>query len=438
MIKPRARFWTFLLGVASALTLTVVLTMAFMRPPVKDLTQLAGLIGLTGAASAALGYISHRLGWWRRMRSLGAALTLGYILAAGLTLLNVWLTARLMFISEHDLTLAGLLLVFAAGISIAFGHFLSGSIATSVGDLVEGARRLSQGDFSARVHVGGANEIARLGGAFNDMAARLEQARAEARKLEDARRDFVAWASHDLRTPLSSLRAMIDALADGVVTDGDGVLRYLRQSQAEIARLSSLIDDLFELAQVDAGQAASAIDHLSLADLISDALGAASARAQAKGVALKGSVQAGVDPSWAAPESIGRVLRNLLDNALRHTGAGGEIEVSASAEGDQLLVTVRDTGEGIPAPDLTHIFDRFFRGERSRRRDSDEGGAGLGLAIAKGLVESHAGRIWAESDLGKGATIHFSLPRFPHAGAIEGSASSPSQGLAADSIGVLR
>src|SRR3990172_8236130 len=168
MIKPRARFWTFLLGVASALTLTV-------------------------AASAALGYISHRLGWWRRMRSLGAALTLGYVFAAGLTLLNVWLTARLMFISEHDLTLAGLLLLFASGIGISFGYFFSSSITQTLGDIVRATHQVGEGDFSTRVQVTSRDETAQLARAFNAMTERLAKAEADSRALDAARRDLVAW-----------------------------------------------------------------------------------------------------------------------------------------------------------------------------------------------------------------------------------------------------
>ena len=407
---------TYLLSIAAALTLTVALVIAVMRPPLNDVMQLALLFSITGAASALIGFVSHRLGWWRRLRRLHQTLTLGYAVAAGLTLLNVWLTARLMFINEHDLTLAGLLLLFAGGISVSFGYFLSASITQTLNEIVQGVEHVSRGDFAVRVPVERQDEVAELARAFNTMTARLAQADADARALDAARRDLVAWASHDLRTPLASLRAMLDALADGVVSDPETVARYLRQSQAEIARMSALIDDLFELAQLDARHLVLRCEASSLADLISDTLEGFSARAQAKGVALTGAVDPAVDPVWMAPDKIGRVLRNLLDNAIRHTPPGGEVQVRANPQAEVVLITVKDTGEGVAPQDLPRIFDRFYRGDAARSRDRssnglDSSGAGLGLAIAKGLVEAHQGRIWAESAPGRGTVLKISLPK---------------------------
>ena len=422
---PRApRPLTYLLGILAALTLTVALVVAVMRPPLNDVMSLTLLFAITASGSALIGYVSHQLGWWRHFRHLGQTLTLGYIIAAGLTLLNVWITARMMFINEHDLTLAGLLLLFAGGISISFGYFLSMSITHKLAELVQGSQRVSQGDFSARVAPVGRDEVAQLAEAFNAMAARLEQADADARALEAARRDLVAWASHDLRTPLASLRAMLDALADGVVSDPETVARYVQQSQIETARMSALIDDLFELAQIDAGRGSVALrcEASSLTDLISDTLEAFSVRAKARRVSLTGTVAAGLDPVWMAPEKISRVLGNLVENAIRHTPPGGAIELEAALEpgpgGGSVRVSVRDSGEGIPSRDLPRVFERFYRGDaaRTRAQGGDEpqrasAGAGLGLAIARAVVEAHGGQIWAESEPGRGARLQFRLPR---------------------------
>ena len=409
------RWVNYLLGILAALALTVALVIAFMHPPPEDVVSLAVLFALTGSASALIGFVSHRLGWWRHLRSLNQTLTLGYLIAAVLTLLNVWITARLMFINAHDLTLAGLLLLFASGISVSFGYFVSASITQALRDVVRAAGRVSEGDFTTRVRVEGEDEVAQLAQAFNAMAARLEIADREARTLDAARRDLVAWASHDLRTPLASLRAMLDALSDGVVADPDTVARYLRQSQAEIARMNALINDLFELAQMDAGSLALHGDASSLADLISDTLEGFTVRAQAKGLALHGSVDPHVDPVWMAPDKISRVLQNLIENAIRHTAAGGEIHLRAEVCDGMILVSLKDTGEGITPEDLPRIFDRFYRGDaartRNRSRESSEGGAGLGLAIAKGLVEAHGGRLWAESAPGRGTIMQFTLPK---------------------------
>jgi signal transduction histidine kinase len=407
------RLLTFVASILGALALTVALVVVLMRPPLSDLMYLALLFVITGSASGIVGYISHRLGWWRRFSSLSQTLTLGYVVATALTLFNVWLTARLMFINSHDLTLAGLLLLFAGGISVSFGYFLSATVAAALGEVARAAGRLSEGDFSVRAAVSGSDEVAALARNFNAMAARLQQAAADERALDAARRDLVAWASHDLRTPLASLRAMLDALADGVVSEPETVQRYLHQSQSEIGRMSGLIDDLFELAQLDAGNLVLRSEPSSLSDLISDTLEGFSARAEARQIQLTGAVAAGVDPVWMAPDKISRVLRNLVENALRYTPAGGRVELQARpGDGKTVLVTIRDTGAGIPPADLSRVFDRFYRGDAARSRAGDTG-AGLGLAIAKGVVEAHGGRIWAESEPGQGTAISFQIPRQP-------------------------
>lgn len=416
----------YLLGIVAALALTVVLAVIFMRPPLEDLRNLALLFVITGSASAAIGFISHRLGWWRRLPSLTQTLTLGYVLAAALTLINVWITAGLMFINAHDLALAGVLLLFASGISVSFGYFLSGSITQALGDIVRGTTKVGEGDFSTRVDAAGQDEVAQLARAFNAMTERLEQADSDMRALDAARRDLVAWASHDLRTPLASLRAMLEALADGVVSDPETVARYLRQCQSEIRRMSTMTDDLFELAQLDSGHLALNCELASLADVISDTLEAFTARARAKGIHVNGSLDPDVDPVWMAPEKVSRVLQNLVENAIRHTPAGGEIQMRAAVRDGSVIITVRDSGEGIAPEDLPHIFERFYRGEKSRARSYDSAddkesftssGAGLGLAIARGLVEAHGGRIWAESAPGQGTEVKVLLPKTAPVGA---------------------
>ena len=401
----------FLIGILAALALTLALTALIMRPPWNELTSLGAILALTALGSGALGFLVHRLGWWRRPPSLKLSLSLGYLLAALLTILNVWVGAQLMFISEHDLALAGMLLLFASGISVSFGYLISSGLVQALGDIVQASEQLSKGDLTARVPAGGKDEVARLAASFNQMAARLEAAAQEARRMEAARRDFVAGASHDLRTPLASLRAMIEALAEGVVVDPETVQRYLRQSQAEILRLSRLTDDLFQLAQLDAGHFAMQYEPASLSDLVSDSLGSLLPRAAAKGLTISGWVDPQVGLVWMAPLQVGRVLHNLLDNALRHTPEGGTIAVRAAPADGAVVISVQDSGEGISAEDLPRVFERFYRGEQSRSRSA--GGSGLGLAIAKGLVEAHGGEIWADSGPGSGACFRFSLPLAP-------------------------
>jgi signal transduction histidine kinase len=204
---------------------------------------------------------------------------------------------------------------------------------------------------------------------------------------------------------------MIEALAEGVVVDPETVQRYLRQSQAEILRMSRLTDDLIQLAQLDAGHFAMHYEPASLSDLVSDSLGSLTPRAAAKGLTVSGWVDPQVGLVWMAPLQVGRILHNLLDNALRHTPEGGTIAVRAAPEDGAVVISVQDSGEGISAEDLPQVFERFYRGEQSRSRSA--GGSGLGLAIAKGLVEAHGGEIWVDSRPGSGACFRFSLPLAP-------------------------
>ncbi|HLE04950.1 MAG TPA: HAMP domain-containing sensor histidine kinase, partial [Anaerolineales bacterium] len=221
--------------------------------------------------------------------------------------------------------------------------------------------------------------------------------------------DFIAAASHDLRTPLTSLRAMLDAIADGVVEQPD---EYIQRSLRVIAQLTSLTDDLVELARLDSGGAPLQRSLGSIGQIVTAAVEGAALRAKVKGVRLTGSVSPNEAPLPIAEEAITRVMQNLLDNAIRHTGEGGEVQVEVRERNGMVEVSVQDTGEGILPEHLPHVFERFYRGEKSRSREGMEtGGVGLGLAIAKELVEAHGGRIWAESSPSRGTRISFALPK---------------------------
>ncbi|MGE5377350.1 MAG: sensor histidine kinase, partial [Bacteroidota bacterium] len=227
-------------------------------------------------------------------------------------------------------------------------------------------------------------------------------------ELEHLRRDLVAWASHDLQTPLTSVRAILEALSDGVVDEPETVRRYLNTAQRDVLSLSALIDDLFQMSQLDAGGFPLNRAQSSLGDLVSDTLESFSELAYRESIKLEGQIEPGVDPVFMDTQAIGRVLNNLIGNALRHTPPGGAIEVRALRTRENVEVSVRDTGEGIRAEDLPHVFERFYRGEKSRNRGT--GGAGLGLAIARGIVRAHGGDIGVVSEPGKGTKFLFTLP----------------------------
>jgi signal transduction histidine kinase len=231
--------------------------------------------------------------------------------------------------------------------------------------------------------------------------------------MDRARRDLVAAVSHDLRTPLASTRALIEALADGVAADPQTERRYLSSASRELAHLSRLVDDLFELARIDARMLQLSLEEASLHDLISDTISSFQPQADQRGVRLVGEVVGDVDPVLANPSRLQRVLHNLVSNALRHTPADGTVALRATPEGEEVRVEVSDTGEGITAEDLPRVFERSFRGEQSRTRPKKDGspGAGLGLAIARGLIEAHGGTMDVDSDLGRGSRFCFTLKR---------------------------
>ena len=396
-------------GVALIIGVSLVIFYSLMQPTVKDIGLLAIYLSITAALSIAAGYGAYLSGLITRMPRLSWTLLIGYILSSVLTLLNVGLTAWLMFLNEHDLLLATVLLLFASGIALLLGHFLSVSMTERITQLNQAAKKVSEGHLDARVPITGRDEIADLAQTFNDMATQLENAAQQQRELDRLRRDLVAWIGHDLRTPLASVRVIIEALADDVVEDPATIKRYLQTAQQQVDSLSVLLDDLFEMAQIDAGGLKLDRRPNSISDLISDTIEAFSVIAKRQGVTLKGSALPEADPVVIDAQKIGRVLNNLLTNALRHTPAGGVIEITTLSKPECVQVEVRDTGEGIDAEDLPHIFERFYRGEKSRSRAT--GGAGLGLAIAAGIVRSHGGEIGAESHVGEGTRVWLTLPR---------------------------
>ncbi|RBQ21255.1 two-component sensor histidine kinase [Spongiactinospora rosea] len=251
-------------------------------------------------------------------------------------------------------------------------------------------------------------ELATIAGALDEAYARLRAARERERALEFARRELVAWVSHDLRTPLAGMRAMAEALEDGVAADQETVARYHRQIGLEVDRLTAMVDDLFELSRIHAGALRLAPARLDLRDLVADALAAAEPPARSQGVRLA------ADPGppiavRADPNALGRALRNLVANGIRHTPPGGEVRIRAAAHGERARLSVTDACGGIPPGDLPRVFDIAFRGETARTPTPDGGGAGLGLAIARGLVEAHDGVITVAND-GPGCRFDIEIP----------------------------
>jgi signal transduction histidine kinase len=403
----RAPWLILVTGLVLALVVTAFLFMALMQPPLAEMGALISTLALTSLLSLGLGYFLYRRGW-ARSTSLLWTLSMTYVWAAILTLFNVGILQQQMFVSHHDLVLGGVLLLFAAIIAVTFGVFVSSSITAALRQISGTADCVAEGDLSARVPVNGRDEVAQVGVAFNQMAEQLEQVQTQREELDRLRRDLIAWASHDLRTPLTSIRVRAEALNDGVVEDPASRQRFYSGILADVLALDSLIDDLMELAQLDAAGLQLEMSDLSLGDLFSDCLDRFQPIADQKNIDLSATISPDVDPIRANATKITRVLDNLLSNAFRYAPQEGFVRVAAKRTLEGVQVTVEDNGPGFDEKDIPRLFEQFYRGEQARSRAT--GGAGLGLAIANGVVEAHNGRIWAENIPTGGARITFILP----------------------------
>lgn len=398
----------YIVGIFLIVALSLGVFYLLMSPPLNDLRLMATFLGITALVSALVGYGAYKLGWLNLSPTLRWSLLGGYALSSLLTFFNVWFSAQMMFASQHDLLLAIVLLIFASGMAMVLGYFLSSTITNRIYLLKDAAEKLAAGDLQTRVPINGHDEVAVLANTFNHMAEQLELADAKQRELERLRADLITWVGHDLQTPLASMRAILEALEDGMVDDPQTVKRYLNMAQRDVHSLSILIDDLFQMAQLDTGGIPLDRAESSLSDLISDTLESFSELALRQGINLEGSVDSNVDPVMMDTQRIGRVLNNLIGNALRHTSAEGSVNVHARRTAWGVEVCVSDTGEGIRAEDLPHVFESFYRGEKSRSRST--GGAGLGLAISRGIVQAHGGQIKVDSEAGCGSQFTFTLP----------------------------
>jgi signal transduction histidine kinase len=286
----------------------------------------------------------------------------------------------------------------AIAIALLLTFVLSRRMTSPIGALAKAARRLGRGDLSQRVQLQGEGEVAALAQAFNSMAVDLEHA-------EQLRRNMIADVAHELRTPLSNIQGYLEAIRDGVVEPNAATIHSLNE---EAALLSRLVNELQELSLAEAGELKLVYQTEDITNLVKQAVTPWQPQLTAKEISLTLDLPDNlslVNIDW---QRVNQVLHNLLENAVAHTPKGGTITVAAAKQGDWVEVSVSDTGEGIPVEDLPHIFERFYRVDKSRARAT--GGSGLGLTIAKRLVEAHGGTITVESKLGKGSRFSFTLP----------------------------
>jgi signal transduction histidine kinase len=288
-------------------------------------------------------------------------------------------------------------------VGIIMISLVSRRILVPVQALSSAAQRLGRGDLSQRVSIHGPEEIKRLALTFNTMAENLQ-------KAERQRRNLVADVAHELRTPVSNIQIYLETIEDGFLGTDEAIDKIRRQA----SHLTTLIEDLRLLSMAEAGNLRLNLEPCSLEELLSQSVENARPGALAKGVELEMRIRSGLPLVPVDRTRISQVVGNLLENSILHTPIGGTITVLAQADADEIKVTVADTGEGIPESALPFVFDRFYRADPSRTRDT--GGTGLGLSIVKQLVEAHGGNVHVESVLGQGSSFTFQLPLAPSKG----------------------
>ena len=336
---------------------------------------------------------------------IGAAMVAVAAVAALAALANLFVLTRLMFVSGHDASLVAILLAHSTAAGVGAALVLARTASVAVGRLAATARALGEGDLDARAGpTGGGPELDELARALDEMAERLRSAMDRVRDIESRRRDLITAVSHDLRTPLSSLRAMVEAIDDGVVDDPPTLRRYAAEMRSSVLALVTMTDDLFELAQLDAGAIEAETGRARLEEVIRSAVAACEPQAWTKGLTVEWRLDEAADAP-CSPRLV-RVLQNLLQNAIRHTPADGTVRVEARRLPGELEVAVEDTGDGMTPEALDRVFEPFYRADPARHG----AGAGLGLALAKRIVEGLGGRIEARSDPSEGSRFAVTIP----------------------------
>jgi signal transduction histidine kinase len=346
------------------------------------------------ARRSALGGLSRQL-------RVGIAIVVGQlVLAAGLFV-------AFMTVSSKDALFTAVLAVYAGVVGIWGMRAMAQHVIDDIGELRGGLEAIGAGERDVRIAVQGGDELTDVARDVERVAGELDEQERTKERLETARRDLIASISHDLRTPLTSLRLLTEALDDDLVEEGSR-REYLSRIGGHVRTLGALIDDLFELSRLESGDIHWTMEHVPLEDLLLETVDAMRPQAEAGSVSMSAELAEGLHPAHANPEQIQRVLFNLIQNAIRHTPADGSVTVRALSVPDAVEIEVSDTGDGIALQDRDRVFDAFVQG--TARPARDELGAGLGLAISRAIVEAHGGRIWL-GDAIVGTSVRFSLPR---------------------------
>jgi signal transduction histidine kinase len=363
------------------------------------------VIMIAASCAGAVGTIGIGAMWLLRRASLRLSLMAASAIAVLAVVAGTLGTANAMFISPHDLRVVGTVCVVAGLVAFGFSWLLGRQIEVSSLALRQAARLMGQEGSGFSPPPGPmAAELTALSRELGATAGKLAESRERELRIDQSRRQLVAWVSHDLRTPLAGLQAMAEALQDGIATDP---ARYHKQIHAEATRLSAMVEDLFELSRLQSGTLNLALDPVEVADLISDTVASMEPLVYARGVQLTGQA-AGSLLIRADARELSRALSNLATNAIRHTPENGRVLITATAEAAGVLMTVADSCGGIPEADLPSVFDTAWRGSAARTPGAGSG-AGLGLAIVRGIVEAHHGQV-SVVNAGEGCRFEIRLP----------------------------
>jgi len=371
----------------------------------------AHAVALTGAILLPVGLVAlllaHAADAGRlRMSTLSHRFQLGIGLALGQLLAALLIGAAVMFVSPHDAWMTVGILLFAAVIAARAAQILLRDVVADVSSVSRDLHSVGQGEREVHVQARSGRELSDLADSANTM---IETIRSEERSRDEAdaaRRQVIAAVSHDLRTPLTSLQLLAQALDDDLV-DPATARKYVTSMGANVRALGTLVDDLFEFSRLNAGDFAWTTEAVPLAGIVAEMVEAIRLEAETRRVAVHAEIPSDLHPARANPEQLGRVLANLLTNAIRHTPPDGSVLVRAHQRNGAAEIEVSDTGNGIAAADQPRIFEPFYRGGNQAARTSS--GSGLGLAIARTIVEAHGGRIWL-AEARTGTRICFTLP----------------------------
>jgi signal transduction histidine kinase len=392
-------------GAGALVTVAAVIVSLLVLGFPHTLVVLAVVVGIAAVTATGAEAIVRRRGRGlpgplSRQLAIVIALVIGPILVALLVL------GVMMFVSGKDAALVGVIVALAGAAGVLAAGRVAGTLARDVATVRDGLLAVGDGEREIEIVATRARELRELAQAANAMIERLTAEEAARDQSDTSRRHLVAAASHDLRTPITSLRLLAEAIDDDVVV-GQRRREYVQRMLVHIEALSALIDDLFELSRLEAGDITWTLERVALGALVNETVDAMRVHADAKRVMVRADLPTQLALARANPEKLQRVLFNLIQNAIRHSPADGSVVVRAEALDDVLEVEVENAGDAIPPEEREHVFDAFYRGSADSARSS--GNAGLGLAVARAIVEAHGGSIWLPATIG-GTRVRFSVP----------------------------